>query len=924
MPVPILTTKLYLPPLRPNAVRRPRLIERLNAGLRQAQGFARKLTLLSAPAGFGKTTLLSAWIESTGSSMNPEAPRFAWLSLEEADGDPIRFVAYLAAAVQTVAPETGAGLLAALEAPQSSPVEALLAAWLNEIAAISYPFCLVLDDYHVLDAPAADAALAFLIEHLPPQMHLVLASREDPHLPLARLRARGQLVELRAADLLFTTAEAAAFLNDVMGLNLTEEAVVALEGRTEGWAAGLQLAALALQGTPSRPGTAGRAHDIESFTGNHHFVLDYLLTEVLDRQPEPVQRFLLRTSVLERMCAPLCEAVLQDPTVSAQDTLEHLEHANLFSVPLDGERRWYRYHRLFGDLLRQRLSRNDAGINAADCHRRAGQWYADNGYPAEAFHHAVAAGDYDQAAIVAELAWLSTYRSYIQNSLFLNWMRALPDEVIRTRPVLSAGYAWAFLDFGDLAAAEPRLQDAEQWLASPQPGAVAVDESALASLPATLAIARATLSLARGDAPDAIGHARRAQALLPESDLFQAAGATAMLGAAYLLNGDLEASADAMIEGMALVEQAGQPAFAFSGIPVLADIRQTQGRLREATLLFERTLQAALPPGEPVLPGAADMALGLCGLAVERNDLQAAEHLLQQSLALGESAGLPSWGYQLQLSQARLSVISGDLDGALSHLQEAERRFLPSAVPEMRPVAARRARVWIRQGRAEEALTWADDAGLSAEDALIYPREYEHVTLGRALLALGQHRREAAPTQKAAGLFDRLGQAAEAGGRSGSLIEILALKALALQALSRLPQAMAALHQALSLAAPEGFLRVFIDEGEALRRLLDDYGTWRNRPADNRLVDDFAYRLQAALAQAAPPATLQPGLEEPLSARELEVLRLIALGHSNPEIASRLCVAVNTIKGHNQRIFGKIGAKTRTEAVARARELGLL
>jgi len=314
----------------------------------------------------------------------------------------------------------------------------------------------------------------------------------------------------------------------------------------------------------------------------------------------------------------------------------------------------------------------------------------------------------------------------------------------------------------------------------------------------------------------------------------------------------------------------------------------------------------------------------LCGLAVERNDLQAAEHLLQQSLALGESAGLPSWGYQLQLSQARLSVISGDLDGALSHLQEAERRFLPSAVPEMRPVAARRARVWIRQGRAEEALTWADDAGLSAEDALIYPREYEHVTLGRALLALGQHRREAAPTQKAAGLFDRLGQAAEAGGRSGSLIEILALKALALQALSRLPQAMAALHQALSLAAPEGFLRVFIDEGEALRRLLDDYGTWRNRPADNRLVDDFAYRLQAALAQAAPPATLQPGLEEPLSARELEVLRLIALGHSNPEIASRLCVAVNTIKGHTQRIFGKIGAKTRTEAVARARELGLL
>lgn len=923
MPEPILTTKLFLPPLRPHAVRRPRLIERLSDGLRGDRAFARKLTLVSAPAGFGKTTLLSAWIESITSVAEPHGLRFAWLSLDESDDDPIRFLAYLAAAVQTVAPETGLGLLAALEAPQPPAVEALLAAWLNELAALPDPICLVLDDYHAVDAQPVDEALTFLLDHLPPQVHVVIASREDPDLPLPRLRARGQIVELRAADLMFTTGEAADFLNQTMGLGLTAAAITALGTRTEGWAAGLQLSALALHSTPGSAGQPDRERLIQSFTGSHRFVLDYLLEEVLNRQPEHIQSFLLRTSILDRMCAPLCEAVVRDPAARGQDTLDYLERANLFSVPLDAERRWYRYHRLFGDLLRQRLGQLDRG-DASECHRRASAWYSENGYSIEAFQHSIAAGDIDRAATIAELAWPSTFRSYRQNAVFLNWMKALPEDVIRARPVLCAGYAWALLDFGELEAAEPRLQDAERGLDLPH--RIVTDDAEFATLPATLALARATLSLAQGNAPEAVEHSRRALATLPPDDFFRGAGAAANLGAAYLLMGDLEASADALVEGMDRVKKSEQPAFALSGIPVLADLRLTQGRLREATALYDQALLETTPPGAAALPGATDMALGLCGLALERYDRQAAERFLQQSLASGESAGLPGWAYQLRLRQASLGEAVGDLEGALGHLQEAERLYFPTAVPEMRPVAARRACVWIKQGRVDEALDWAKKAGLKPDDSLSYPREFEHVTLSRGLLATGLLRRDAAVLQEGAELLDRLAQAAEAGSRARSLIEILALRALALQALNRKPQAMAALDRAVTLAAPEGFVGVFLAEGPAMQRLLDDYGVWRARQAqpDHRPTDAFVYRLQTAVARTASPQTSQPGLLEPLSERELDVLRLVALGLSNAEIASRLSVAVNTVKGHNLRIFGKLGARTRTEAVARARDMRLL
>ncbi len=452
MPAPILATKLYLPAPRAKSVSRPRLIERLNEGLSSG----RKLTLISAPAGFGKTTLVGEWIATWRASrehlpatdQSPETSplQFSGLSLDEADGDLTRFLAYLVAALQVVQPTLGEALQAALQSPQPPPAETLLTGLVNEIAALPQPFVLVLDDYHLIDSKAVDGALAFLLDHQPRQMHLVIASREDPPLPLARLRARGQLTELRAADLRFTPAEAAEFLNQVMGLNLSEGDIAALEARTEGWIAGLQLASLALQGTLPRQGNADAAGFIQAFTGSHHFVLDYLLEEVLQRQPEHIQAFLLRTSILKRLCAPLCDAVLGSTPPSAQETLESLERANLFIVPLDQERRWYRYHHLFGDLLRQRLGQPQELSND---HLRASAWYEANDDLAEAFHHALAASDFERAARLAEATWQGMERSF-QTAAWQGWVKKLPEAVVCSRPRLCVQLGWAFSDAGEL------------------------------------------------------------------------------------------------------------------------------------------------------------------------------------------------------------------------------------------------------------------------------------------------------------------------------------------------------------------------------------------------------------------------------------------------------------------------------------------
>ncbi|HSB02974.1 MAG TPA: hypothetical protein VLE49_20155, partial [Anaerolineales bacterium] len=591
MSTTILATKLYIPPPRHKIVLRPRLIEQLNEGLRSGH----KLTLISASAGFGKTTLVSEWIANCGMPV-------AWLSLDEGDNDPARFTSYLIAALQNVKAGIGEGLLIALQSPQPPPTESILTTLLNEITTISDNFIFVIDDYHIIDSKSVDNALNYLLEHQPPQMHLVIATREDPNLPLARLRVRGQLTELRAADLRFTSSEAAEFLNRVMRLNLSTEDIASLENRTEGWIASLQLAALSMQGHKDTTSF------IQSFTGSHHFVLDYLVEEVLGQRSESIQTFLLRTSILDRLCGPLCDAVLGSPSASGQETLEYLERANLFIVPLDNERRWYRYHHLFADVLRMHLIAEQPDQGSA-LHRRASEWYEHNGSTDNAIRHALAAEDFERAATLIELAEPEMRRSRQGATVTeLGWLKALPDELVHFRPVLSVAYAFALFGSGELGGVEHRLRDAERWLdtTADTAGMVVVDEEEFRRLPGMIALLRAAQALARGDMPEAVKNAQRALDLAPEDAHLMLGGAASVLGLAAWASGDLESARRMTADGMANVRLAGYISSAIGGSIVLADIQIAQGRLHEAMTTYERGLQWATEPGAPVQRGAAD------------------------------------------------------------------------------------------------------------------------------------------------------------------------------------------------------------------------------------------------------------------------------------------------------------------------------
>ncbi len=911
MSTPVLTTKLHIPPSRPQVVRRPRLMTRLDDGL------GRPLTVISAPAGSGKTTLLSEWAAACA-RRRPKIP-VAWLSLDEEDSDLQRFLVYLVSALQTIDAAIGQGLAAALQDLQPQPANAALTALVNAIAACEGSFALVLDDYHRLDSRAVDGAVAFLLEHQPPGLHLVIATREDPALPLARLRARGQLIELRAAELRFTSTEAAEFLQRVMGVTLAERDVAALEARTEGWIAGLQLAALSMQGRDDA------ASFIQAFAGSHRFVLDYLAAEVIGQLPEQTRGFLLETCLLDRLCAPLCDAVTGRN--DAKEKLNSLERSNLFLVPLDDTRQWYRYHQLFADVLQTHLNESQPGRVAA-LHRRASAWYEHSGERPGAIRHALAAGDLARAADLIELALPDISRSR-QFTLLLSWLKMLPDELVRTRPVLSTGYALTSMACGEMGSVAQRLSDAERWLetaaAAPEharpAGMVVVDEDEFRRLPGRVPLIQAGQALARGDVTAAAAYARRARDHAAEDDRLTRGGAATQLGLAAWTVGDLETAARMTGEGLADLRLAGYHSPAIGGAITLADIQIGLGRLRDARATYEQGLGWATQPGSRVRQGAADMHVGLAALHYEHNDLEAAEQCLLTSQALGELAALPQNPYRWRAALAHLRAARGDPDSALALLDEAERVFDGNFSPNVRPIAARRARLWAAHGRLNEALRWASAQGLTVDDELTYLREFEHITLARILLARGHGNR--ASLAEALGLLDRLLKAAEAGSRIGTVIEILALQALAHHAQGALPDALVPLQRALALAEPEGYARLFIDEGPGLEQLL--------REARARgILPDYTGGLLAAFG--AEPPMLKDGsprephspLVEPLSPRELEVLQLIAQGLTNHAIGERLCLALDTVKGHNRRIFEKLQVQRRTEAVARARALGLI
>ena len=903
---PLLETKLHVPRWRRSLVARPRLSERLRRGAESA------LTLVSAPAGFGKTTLLAEWLAVAAA----DERSVAWLSLDQRDNDPALFWTYLVAALNTGAPAVSAGGLLLLQRPQP-PNEAGLVALLNDLDAISNDVVLVLDDYHVIDARDVQDGMAFLLEHLPPQIHLVIASRTDPALPLARLRGRGELAEIRATDLRFTPGEAAAYLNGVMGLALTASDVAALEGRTEGWIAALQLAALSMQGREDVTAF------IDGFAGDDRYIVDFLAEEVLQRQPEHVQHFLLQTSILDRLSGPLCDAVTgQD---GGKTKLAALERGNLFLVPLDDRRRWYRYHQLFGDVLHARL-RDEQPDDVPDLHRRASEWYEQNGEPSEAIRHALAAGDFERAADLVELAIPAMRRSR-QEAAVLGWLELLPDEVVRVRPVLSVGFAGALLAGGDFEGVEARLRDAEGWLdgatdtrqGSHAPAAemVVVDDTEFRRLPAEIELYRAAQALVRGDGPGTVRHARRALELSPADDHLGRASAAALMGLASWASGDLEAGHSGYAECMAGLRRAGHIADTFGCAIALADIRRTQGRLGEAMRTYEQALQRASEQGGPVLRGTADMYVGMSEVHRERNDLHAATQQLLRSQELGEHTGLPQNRYRWRVAMARIREAEGDLGGALDLLNEAERLYVGDFFPNVRPVPALRARVRVTQGELGEALGWARERGLSVADDLSYLREFEHITLARVLLArYTDERAEHQPIEDATRLLEGLLRAAEEGQRTGSVIEILALQALTHQTRDDIPAALASLQRALTLAEPEGYVRIFVDAGPPMASLL-------RAAAKLRIAPRYVRRLLAAINKTEDGTPASQGLTEPLSERELDVLRLLGTDLGGPEIARELIVSLNTVRTHTKNIYAKLGVNNRRAAVRRARELDL-
>ena len=902
---PLLETKLHIPRWRRSLVARPRLSERLSRGAESA------LTLVSAPAGFGKTTLLAEWLAVAAA----DGRSVAWLSLDQRDNDPALFWTYLVAALNTGAPAVGAGALALLQPPQP-PGEAGLVALLNDLDAISNDVVLVLDDYHVIDTRDVQDGMAFLLEHLPPQIHLVIGSRADPALPLARLRGRGELAEIRAADLRFTPGEAAAYLNEVMGLALTAADVAALEGRTEGWIAALQLAALSLQGREDV------AAFIAGFAGDDRYIVDFLAEEVLQRQPGHVQQFLLQTSVLDRLSGPLCDAVTGQDGGKAK--LAALERGNLFLVPLDDRRRWYRYHQLFADVLHARL-RDEQPDDVPDLHRRASGWHEQNGEPAEAIRHALAAQDFGRAADLIELA-IPAMLKIRQEAAVLGWLDLLPDEVVRVRPVLSVGFAGALLAGGEFEGVEARLRDAEGWLDgatdvrrrshAPAAEMIVVDDAEFRRLPAEIELYRAAQALVREDGPGTVRHARRALELSPADDHLGRASAAALMGLASWASGDLEAGHSGYAQCMAGLRRAGHIADTFGCAIALADIRRTQGRLGEAMRTYEQALQRASQQGGSVLRGTADMYVGMSEVHRERDDLPAATQQLLRSQELGEHTGLPQNRYRWRVAMARIREAEGDLDGALELLNEAERLYVGDFFPNVRPVPALRARVRVAQGELGEALGWARERDLSVEDDLSYLREFEHITLVRVLLAGYTAERAEHPIQEATRLLERLLRAAEEGQRTGSVIEILVLQALAHQARDDIPAALASLQHALMLAEPEGYVRIFADEGPPMASLL-------RAAAKEGIAPGYVRRLLDAVNKTEDSTPASQGLIEPLSERELDVLRLLGTDLGGPDIARELIVSLNTVRTHTKNIYAKLGVNNRRAAVRRARELDL-
>jgi LuxR family transcriptional regulator, maltose regulon positive regulatory protein len=884
----LLTTKFYIPPVRPKQISRPHLSDLISRGLDRA------LILVSAPAGYGKTTLTSSWLHET------KIPS-SWLSLDEGDNDPICFFQYFIAALQKIIPDIGADFPGMLQSVQPPSFETLINLLINETTRQAAPFAIVLDDFHVISSQSVLDMVMFLLEHMPPHMHLVLLSRVDPPFPLSRLRARNKLMDIRADQLRFTRDETAAFLNDVMGLALSADDLSAMETRTEGWIASLQLAALSMQSSKD-------IHSfVSAFTGSHHYVMDYLVEEVLGLQPKKVSDFLMQTSILDQMCGPLCESVidadLEEP-VDGQAMLEALERMNLFVIPLDDERRWYRYHHLFAEMLKKRLEQQFPN-SLPRMHQRASQWFEQNGLVPEAIRHSLTAGDQDRVIQLIEQygAILVLSGEYIALS---NWIKAVESRS-QMHPWIHIIKAWLFILTGQPERAEELLQIAEKLISSLE----ADTQNML--MQGAIATGRAYRSFINGDTHQTATFARQAMEDLPDAGIISRSIrsiATALLGDACLMNGELEEARQVYTEATKIGQAAGDVHVVMVVNCSLGRILMEQGLLHQAAELFAEALQLATRPDSRKLVTAGEVYAELSQVSYEWNNLDAALEQVHSCIALCRQ-----WGHQPfqaigSIMLARLEQVQGHPEATLEAMNIAENLTREHHFAFKYTVWVKHAlvRLWIAQGNLEKASHIVQESGITIKDEISFLREPEFLALLRLLLAQGDYNASLVLSQ-------RILKKAETARQIGRIIEVLVLQALIFQGRKEMEQALAVLKRALSLAKPERYIRTFVDEGEPMARLLH---LARSRQIETEYVTDLLSVLEKTTNPTQPPPKL---LTEPLTTREVEVLKLIEAGSSNQEISEQLVISIPTVKRHISNIYTKLGVKSRTQALAIGKEL---